>query len=69
MKIAPSRSRNAKPLKKLRKIKLFGLPRERLGGILEALGGILEDLGGVLGALGGVLGGLGGVLKASWRPC
>ena len=58
----PRRPRNAKPLKKPRKIELFGVPRERLGGILKALGG-------VLGALGGVLGALGGVLKASWRPC
>ena len=69
MKIAPRRPKNAKPLKKQRKIKLFGVPRERLGGILAALGGILEDLGGVLGGLGGVLVGLGRVLKASWRPC
>ena len=65
----PRRPRNAKPLKKRRKINLFGVLRERLGGILEALGGIFEDLGGVLGALGGVLVGLGRVLKASWRPC
>ena len=60
MKIAPRRPRNAKPLKTLRKIKLFSVPRERLGGVLEALEGVLK-------ALGGFLGGLGAILDASWR--
>ena len=38
--------------KKLRKMKVFGLPE-----------GSREPLGGILGGLGGVLGGLGGVLE------
>ena len=57
MKIAPSRRRNAKPMKKLQKIKLFGVPRERLGGILEALGGVLESSWRLLGASWRRLGG------------
>ena len=55
MKIAPRRPRIVKPLTKIRKIKLLGVPRGCIGGILEALGGVLRALESVLEALDVVL--------------
>ena len=55
----PRRPRNAKPLQKPRKNKVFRRPMvaswRRLGGSWRRLGGVLEALGGVLETPGGVV--------------
>ena len=43
------KAQDANTLEKQRKLTLFGLPRGRLGGVLDALGGVLEASGRRLG--------------------
>ena len=64
------KAQDAKTFKKNQgKPVFFGLPRARLGGVLDALGRILEALGGVLEASWVVLEVSWKLLEASWRPC